>query len=424
MQRLLLLLSSLFLTAATASAATLSGTVTSVATCSPMAGQKVYAIDSFMSWSDSAVTNSAGYYSMNIPSTVYAGSVGQLYVSTNACSAHKQIAVDFRPGNDVYGNLVVCGSSSILYGAVMLGANIADPKAAKVWLIRRDVNPSTFDTSLVAVDSVFVTSGPFVWNRGMYQFNMACPAVSDRYLVKAALLSSDPNFASYMPSYFDSGLTWNSRAPIAGSAITTGGLYRNLNLKTGSNPGGPGFIGGSVLLGANKTAAVGDPLSSRMLILTTAAGKAIGYTYSDAAGKFKFNNVPLGSYKIFGDAGGKLNPELSFNITTAKPSVANIIFEENDTRFEGRLSTTNVARLNGLPGVSIFPNPATDYVRVNGLGSIKGIKTVVLRSITGQALSRQLVADNCSVDIAALPAGMYTLSVQTEAGNATYSIVK
>ncbi|MES2461148.1 MAG: hypothetical protein V4671_11255, partial [Armatimonadota bacterium] len=50
---------------------------------------------------------------------------------------------------------------------------------------------------------------------------------------------------------------------------------------------------------------------------------------------FYVNNVPVGNYKIFGDAGGKWNPELSFSITAAKPTVNNIIFEENDSKFEG-----------------------------------------------------------------------------------------
>jgi len=424
MQRLLLILLSLFLTASAASAATLSGTVTSVATCAPVAGQKVYAVDSSQSWKDSAVTNSAGYYSITIPATVYAGSAGQIFVTTYACGTTVYSQCGYRPGNNIYNNLVVCGTLPAIGGAVILGANVGYPKAAKVWLIRRDINPSTFDTTLTAVDSAFITSGPNSWDVSWFQFRMACPNPSDVYLLKAALLPSDPNYASYLPSYFDSGLTWSSRMPFIGQDFITpsGGFY--VNLKPGSNPGGPGFVGGSVLVGANKSTAVGDPLSSRMLILTTAAGKAIGYTYSDAAGKFKFNNVPVGAYKIFGDAGGKWNPELSFSITAAKPTVNNIIFEENNAKFEGHLSTTGVARLNALPGVTVFPNPATDYIRVEGLSAIKGMKSIVLSSITGQAISRQILEGNCRVDIASLPPGMYTLSIQTEAGNATYSILK
>jgi hypothetical protein len=425
MQRLLLFLSTLFLTASTVSAATLSGTITSVATCAPVSGQKVYAEDSLRSWRDSAVTNGAGYYSMTIPSTVYAGTAGQIFVTAQACGTTVYSQVSYRPGNNIYVNLVVCGSISAIGGVVTLGANVGYPEAAKVWLIREDINPSTFDTTLTAVDSAFVTSGPNSWDSPWFQFTMACPNTSDVYLLKAALLPSDPNYASYLPSYFDSGLTWNSRTPFIGQDfITPPSRSLFIYLKPGTNPGGPGFVGGNVMLGANKTSAVGDPLSRRILILTTAAGKAIGCTYSDAAGKFKFNNVPVGNYKIFGDAGGKWNPELSFSITGAKPTVNNIIFEENDSKFEGHLSTTSVASQNALPGVTIFPNPATDYVRVEGLSAIKGIKTIVLGSITGQEISRQILEGNGRVDIASLPRGMYTLSIQTEAGNATYSILK
>src|SRR5690606_39267609 len=140
-------------------------------------------------------------------------------------------SVSFRPGNDVYANLVVCGTLPAINGIVMLGANIADPKAGKVWLIRYDINPSTMDTTLTAVDSTFVTSGPSSWERGTFQFRMACPVASDRYYLKAALLPSDPNYASYLPSYFDSGLIWYSRPSLIGASFNTYASF-TINLKT------------------------------------------------------------------------------------------------------------------------------------------------------------------------------------------------
>jgi hypothetical protein len=74
--------------------------------------------------------------------------------------------------------------------------------------------------------------------------------------------------------------------------------------------------------------------------------------------------------------------------------------------------------------VSIFPNPVTDFVGVQGLSSIGGDKTIVLSSVTGAEISRQTVSNDASISTATLPAGIYLLQVQTEAGSASFRIVK
>ena len=82
------------------------------------------------------------------------------------------------------------------------------------------------------------------------------------------------------------------------------GFYRtNISLIAGTNPGGPGFIGDSVLLGANKSAAVGDALDGRMLLLATSSGQAVAYTSSNASGQFSFPNLAYGTYDFRGCLG-------------------------------------------------------------------------------------------------------------------------
>lgn len=405
-------------------AITLTGTVYSTTTCSPISGQMVFVRDSMNTWHDSTVTNSSGFYSFTIPSTVYAGGSGDLFTSTAACGSMNYGIAHYVAGYGVNSDFIVCGGTPYyLQGRVLLGSSTtAQAGDAKVWLIRRDVAPVTFDTSLVAVDSQ-LTSGMY----GGYVFRKPCaPSASSVYYVKGALLPSSANYSSYLPTYADSSLQWNGARNLSGSLFSQmPSTSYHIYLKAGSNPGGPGFIGGSVLLGANKTAGVGDPLSSRMLILTTSTGKAIGYTYSDAAGKFQFPSVPLGAYRIFGDAQGKLNPILNVTLTAAKPSITTIIFEENSKKFEGRFSGVGVGSINSLAGVSVFPNPATDFVNVAGLNTIGGSKTIILSSITGAEISRQTInADAARIATASLPAGIYLLQVQTEAGSASYRIIR
>ncbi len=234
--------------------------------------------------------------------------------------------------------------------------------------------------------------------------------------------SAYPSYSSYLPTYYTSSLNWSGATALSIANLTSSAT--NVSLISGTNPGGPAFVGGSVILGANKTAGVGAPLSKRILILTKSSGEAIGYVYSDASGKFQFPNLPYGSYKIFGDAAGKANPQLSFTLSAASPRITDIVFEENSKSFTGHLNNVGVAGTT-LEALSVYPNPATAAVQVRGLEAIKGSKTLTLSTTTGALISRQVVeTGNAVIATDNLPAGIYLLQVQTAQGNASFRIVK
>ena len=68
--------------------------------------------------------------------------------------------------------------------------------------------------------------------------------------------------------------------------------------------------------------------------------------------------------------------------------------------------------------MSVFPNPATDFINVKGLSAINGSNVVVVSSVTGIEISCQVVTgDAAHIATGALPASIYMLQVQTEAGN-------
>lgn len=395
----------------TARAATVSGVVTSGATCAPVAGQKVYVSDSMMTWKDSAVTNSSGAYSITVPSSV---GTTWLQAWANACGNQSRSRWTPYSGANITMNIITCGTPQTLSGQVYVGTTPTSGPA-KVWLIRRDVNPSTLDTSLVAIDSMQTTGA------GFYRFEYAC-VPSGVLLMKAALLPSHPNYSAYLPTYFDSSLNWNGATTITPAYFGASPTY--IHMRAGTNAGGPGFIGGSVLLGANKSAGVGDPLNGRTLILTKANGQAVAMTTSDATGKFQFPSLANGTYKLFGDAWGKYNPALTVTISSTQQTVTNIIFEENNKKFEGKFGNVGVGRINGLTGLSVFPNPATDHVTINGLTAINGEKEIILSNVTGNVVVRQTINGNTSINTADLPSGIYLLQVRAASGNASFQIVK
>ena len=420
MKQLSLFAMLLCLLAGPARAATLSGTISSVTTCAGVAGQKVYVRDSFSTFTDSAVTNSSGVYSINIPSTVSIPMT--LFMTTSSCGTSTSYGAAYT-GADVLVNLAVCGNGKGVIGAVMLSDSVY-PGPSIIYLIRRDVNPTTMDTTLTAVDSVYSSSFGY--------FNLRLPCVpTGTYLLKGALMPAHSRYANYLPAYAnDSSISWRGATPLTTAQLNNSPIfttqYTYIHLPMGINPGGTAFIGGSVLLGANKGTAVGDPLAKRILILTNSGtNKPVAYTYSDAAGKFQFSNIAYGTYKLFGDAMGKNNPALTVTVSATQKTINNIVFEESSKAFTGHFNNVSVGGVSGLTGVSVFPNPVADFVQVAGLAAINGSKTILLSSMTGAVISSQIIAQgDATVATSSLPAGIYLLQVRTDAGSAAFRIVK
>ena len=78
----------------------------------------------------------------------------------------------------------------------------------------------------------------------------------------------------------------------------------------------------------------------------------------------------------------------------------------------------------GLPEVTVFPNPAHTTLTVS-FGRLPTISTdLILLNTTGQLVVKQAVNSvNQSVDVSKLPAGLYFLTIQNDAGKQTRKIV-
>ena len=285
------------------------------------------------------------------------------------------------------------------------------------WLIEKCT--SSAGTILTAVDSATIDSG------GSFQIPYRQPSTGCHFLLKAAFNTSSNNYANYLPTYYANGanpILW-SNAP----HTDTPGYYL-FWMRQGTNPGGPGFVGGNVLQGANKGTAVGDPLEGRIMILTDMSDNAVAYTYTDANGEFSFSNIAHGSYKLFGDKWGRNNPALYVTVDANNENINNIVFEENDTDFKGRyVWATNVTNVNSeLSKVSVFPNPVQGQINIDGLNNISGDKVVTITSVTGAVIFNQTYNEGQQVSISAndMAAGLYMLEVQTTVGNKTFKLVK
>ena len=415
MKRILLLTSICCMLTGVVQAASVSGTVTNATTGLPASGVAVLVTDSLKSFTDSVITNSAGFYLDSLPTPM---SARTLIISTTACGVLHSANRFFNGVTSITQNFTVCvpAITFTLHGSVLLDS-LPNNGPGTVYLIRKQYDSLLLDTTLTVIDSMSTapTGGAFT------KTYTAIPPGT--LLLKAALHPSHPYYSVSLPTYYGAALVWSLATPLSTTNFSSS-TVTNITMMKGVNPGGPGFIGGSVLVGANKTTAVGDPLADRILILTTSAGKPVAYTYSNVSGLFQFTNLAYGTYKIFGDAWGKTNPALTVTITAVRPSISNVLFEENNKTFRGTL-TLGIGN-SSLDGVSIYPNPATDHIQFNGLTAIGGSKTVILSDITGAVITRRTIEQGESpvISTAALSAGMYMLRLQTTGGSASFKIVK
>jgi hypothetical protein len=395
-------------------AATLNGTVTNNITGAPVAGQAVYVLDSIGTWKDTVITNASGAYSFNVPATVPTGHPLMAYTAGCGGMAYWNGAYS---GSSMTANFTSCtGTGNTLHGTVSLGST-ANNGQAMIYLINEYRDTVTHTSILTAIDSFLTAS-----TGGTFSKTYAT-VPGGKLLLKAALRPTHPAYASFLPTYYSSSVSWSSAAPL--SASNFGTVTTNINMIGGTNPGGPGFISGDVLLGANKSAAVGDPMPGKIMILADAANKPMAYTYTDAKGHFEFNNLPFGTYRIFGDVMGKANPALEVSMPTTTPKIAGIVFEESSTSFKGHINALGTGIPAELASVKVFPNPATNYVQVDGLAAVKGDKTITVRGVNGAVISSQTTSSS-SLRIATdqLPAGMYILQVATGAATASFRFVK
>ena len=220
--------------------------------------------------------------------------------------------------------------------------HLSNPLAGqKVYLIDHD--PAL--ASLSAVDSTLTDAA------GYYEF---CTVTLDTAYIKAA-----PDSAAYptdMPTYYSGNLMWAAATPIPAGTLPATANFATL---FGSNPGGPGFIGGLLTQGANKTLAPGDPIPGMtMWLYSSTLSQPIDHTVTDANGYFFFGNLPLGDYFVLADKPGVSTT----NVPSLTLDLQNVVRDSLDFRLHStylELVLNTVAVTPQRPGfaLAISPNP-------------------------------------------------------------------
>lgn len=298
-------------------------------------------------------------------------------------------------------------SSSFIFGQVLAGSNFADN--GLVYLINYD----SITNLLTAIDTSIIDSGAY------YEFKNV---PFGTYYIKAALDTTSSYYNSYFPTYYGNELLWSNATTVNLNAATA---VCNINLISGSNPGGPGFIGGNVLQGANK--GPGDPVGNVRVMLLDMSDNPIAIDLTDANGDYGFSSLAYGTYKVWIDIAGKTTIPAVVTINASSPSITNLSIIINSTTI---ISGFEKSPSNFDSNVSdVYPNPSFGNSKIKVyLTETAQINFFIFNSV-GQLICSNTLVLSTGKSIIDIPGselnnGIYTVRIESDKGQVIRKFVK
>lgn len=393
-----------------AHSATISITGTVLSNGVPKSGVNVIFTDSASMFRDTATSNASGIYTITLQTSSASGQADGYIIDCNSQLSYK--SVYYRSGTTQYGGVdfVHCtlpppAGSSKVSGPVYTGTPLA--QKAIVLLIEVDSG------RLTAVDTSNVVSG---------RYSFTLPDSNKQYLVKAILLSTDPNYSSYLPTYGDSSLNWST-----GNLIPTGGNKnhtRKIWMKKGRNTGGAGFIGGLVTKGANKSQAVGDPIEGAQVMLLE-NNIPVAYAFSNSNGEFSFDKLENGTYTVYTEVIGLPTVSADVVISNSNNKEEGVRVSINSSGVTTSVWATSIESFNAFSELKAFPNPVKNELTVQFSSELEsGVISIV--DLTGKTIHTEEInnLNELGISFENYKTGTYLVKIISSENSSVLRVVK
>ena len=351
---------------------------------------------------------------------------GSGYAYDSAGTYTISCVVDYPLGNcyDSTFQTVTTTGPGLQQLGVMLSNPVTDsttPSAlGRIYMIEHDSLAGT----LTAIDSM-----DLVCDSNHHSWSNAVFAPGD-YLIKGAVIPNEFSYDSILPTYFtnnplqNQALTWANASPVTFGNFTQRKSI-NLFLIQGTNPGGPGFIGGLISQGANKTEAVGDPVPNLDVLLLDDQMEPVLATKTNGQGEFEFDDLALGAYYVYPEYAGKTTTPVLVELDGSNQDLFNIDFEANDSG----IRPADAVGMNKIVANEflIFPVPAKDQITIQN-NSEQSIKSIKIYNMKGALLfeSNELLLQNTSeqIDLNNWVSGTYLIRFQGNNFTSVKSFIK
>jgi len=294
--------------------------------------------------------------------------------------------------SDIYaGNI---NNMNTVSGVVIAGNKVADHGI--VWL----VSPTNNFNAETQIDSA-----------GTYNFT-GIPY--GKFYIYAMLTPGANDFFAYMPTYYQSSLSWQGA-----TLITTGepnAWYPISLIPSMSWSQGDGIITGTINWGGIIIKAGENPLANVEVVLYNSNGDPVAYTFTNNDGNFEFSGLAYGEYILQAEMPGKATQLIPVSLSDSASTV-NINFIVNATEiFVLGLSDFNKAQL--LAG-NPYPNPVGEILNLKLNASASGSAIVDIIDVQGRIINTQSIAltggsNLISIATGKLTKGIYMLRVKSE----------
>lgn len=374
-------------------------------------GLMVYCRDSLTNIYDSVLTDSQGKYLINLK--VSSVNSGRVFCTSQDCNGNvKKKTLAYGSGlRNLNWDFIYCSKPILNLSTVHGIVNSKDTATRAngiIILIEKSGN------NLQALDTITLYNGAY---------SITLPDSNKEYLIKAILSSSDPNYANHLPTYLGNELKW-SKATLIPKGGNKTYLGRDILCVKGTNPGGPGFIGGDVRRGANKMLAIGDPIEGQQIMLFK-SGDPVAYTFSDSKGKFSFDNLDLGVYTIYPELVGLPSVSRDVTLTISSPKIERANISINSSGATTVITSTQLLQSKTEGQIRVFPNPTENEIAIN-FGNNKINTIITITDLSGKVMITETIVDmlESRISLSNLPNGNYFLHVKSSEKLEVFKILK
>ncbi len=309
-------------------------------------------------------------------------------------------------------------NSSQVQGYVYIPDSINIPVILDGVVELYQIDPTVNQYSLFATTNLQNTSAG--WS-AYYNFGQV---PTGTYILKVSLDPASPYFEDYLPTYYGNVVEWNESTVIN---IPSNQSFYQVTLVEDENLTGPGGISGLVDDGDGLTSGGSDrsgPLAGISILLFNALEEPLTHTLTDAEGKYAFENLPYGTYKVSVEITGLEQSERWVTLSADQPfSTGNDFQVDENGIVNGALALVNEGKLQ------VYPNPAAGSLNIYLEAAAAFEAQITLSSLTGNAVltKKQNIAAGGQIiglDVSELTGGVYFLQITTGRDVISKKIVK
>ncbi|MCB0662883.1 MAG: T9SS type A sorting domain-containing protein, partial [Saprospiraceae bacterium] len=273
-------------------------------------------------------------------------------------------------------------------------------------------NPSPVDT---------VTIGNLT-NQSYYDFG---DKPAGEYLVQIV-----PNNPNVVPTYHLAGALWDEAdiitLPYAGTQ-TFDVLIFNFHARPG-----PGNIAGQVVDVPGFDGGVGPRSSGALegvhiLLFDQHTDEIIEYMATDADGRFAFNDLAYGDYRVMVDIVGKRRAWLDVSLTPANSDIDNLLVEVSESDIN--LGTTGLKEIVEQSSIILYPNPVLNDLNVSWNSVETGQIMIRVTDLNGKMVYNQdfIIREGenqLKLDVSTISSGLYFLNLTDGKSTVSSKFVK